>query len=537
MVADAGGEWHHSAVNRVAGARWITFVWATAAAAAFLACSARSVPPIRHVSSVGARRAEVEGLILRGSATCLRQARDMALTLHREAPESADVRHSLVRAELLLALRERQLGVPGDRSLTAARDLLAACPDCNELRVFLEVVEAHPPAGGLSDPGGADALQRYRWLAERRGRWIEVLGPRATTDPVAAAFFLALPPDKEPDVREVVIHAHAGSPLVLFAAALGEQGAQAAERVLSVEPTFQEARLVLAREAGAARRPGSAEEHLRKVLEVALDSVAARLELGDILDSLGEITEALEVYEGIFDLVPGHSEAQLRAGILLSRLNRPQEAISRLGPLLEGHLNLGEAHYWTAWNQDQPGQREAAGHHIEAAMHYLPDDPRVYELAGRLAMAEEAVGLARTRFTKVVELAAAWPGRYDGSGALCHSLYFLGQIASRERDWATAERHFESAAACEAAAERGFEEQGRAIRGWSLAAARQEALTAANERQREGAGLRRAGGLYNAAACALNRGRKDAAAGLATQAAAHPAYKDKAEALLAKARQ
>jgi tetratricopeptide (TPR) repeat protein len=321
---------------------------------------------------------------------------------------------------------------------------------------------------------------------------------------------------------------------VLFARAVATDGDPAlARRALALEPTFHEAHLLLGHGARAERRLGTAETHYRSAFEALPYSVAAGMALGDVSFSLEAWPQALRAYEQVVVAAPEHREAHLRRGIVLTFLGRPHEAMAALHPLLElGFWFLGEAHYWMARNLAQVDRPGDALDHLEQAAHYLPDDPRVHELAGRLALDGGAVEEAREDFLRVVEIDSRWPGRYDGHEALCGALSGLARIASAEKLWPGAAGRFEEAADCQGAGAELVSGEIVAIRTWGLSPSREARLIRGKERARDSLRLRQAAGLYNAAACAFNAGERVRATGLAERAAEHPQYAEKADTLI-----
>lgn len=179
--------------------------------------------------------AAVEALIRCGSHDCLTRALGLAQELHRRLPERADVRDDAVRAALLLALRERQLGIVDDSPLAAARDLLEPCDDCRELHMLaseVELVRTH--AGGVHEDLSRSGIdwQRRESIRMALARWRVEQQERLRTDPAVAALCLGLalprrpggePPRVEPG-KGCAGDAHPKSPLVLFSRAVAKGG-------------------------------------------------------------------------------------------------------------------------------------------------------------------------------------------------------------------------------------------------------------------------------------------------------------------------
>jgi len=492
-------------------------------------------------ASLATARVDLEGLVRRGSYQCLVRAYEIGQRIHRREPERTDLRDSLARTALLLALRERQLAILGDRYLVAAKELLASCGECPLLDVLAEIAEATPlwSAGVISDDGARTMAERYRRARDRIPRWEATLGESLPQEPSAAVFYLALLQAYPrmlagPETPTSVSDTPSPSALILFSAALAQPGEAAlAEKALELEPSFVEAQLVIGKEAMNERAPAVAEAHYREAFVAFPDSVTSALGFADALFSVLALRQSLDLYDHVITLAPEHREAHLRKGIVLSQLGRNDEAIVTLTRLLDlGYWFLGETHYWLAWNNRQMKEHAEAVLHIEESKGSLPDDPRVHALAGLLALDEEKIALAERSFLEVLELAERSPGRYDGDDSLCESLASLGQIDFLRKDWEPGTRHFEQASACNAAAQGIVDAQIETIRGWGLPEPREAVLVRQKARLREEAVFREAACLYNAAAAAQNSGNREEAAKLAGQAGTHPAFKERAAALI-----
>jgi len=516
----------------------------TVALAWLSACSARAPVP-DPLPPDEPRRSEIEALVRCGSHDCLTRAFALAREHRRREPTRHDLRADAARVGLLLALRERQLGILGEEPLATARELLERCGDCCDLRLLADGVELlGVSTGGVHEDLARTSFdwRRHETTRDSLERWREEQRSKLRTDSAAVAFCLglALPvhPGGQPSRAGLEtrcdVEAHDESPLVLFSRAMARGGdANLAGRALSLEPSFQEAHLLIGHWARGERRLGVAEEHYRRAFEALPRSVAAGMALADVSFSLEAWPQALTSYERVVTLAPEHREAHLRLGIVLTLLGRSHEAVAELGRLLDlGFWFLGEAHYWLARNRAEIGPREEATHHVGQAAHYLPDDPRVHELSGRLAHEVGAVESAEADYLRVVEIDSRWPGRYAGHDALCDSLQGLARIASASRRWEGAADRFEQAAECQEAAAELVAAEIAAIRTWQLSPSREARLVQRKERASLDRRLRMATAFYNAAACAFNAGERVRATALAERAAQHPQYAEKADALI-----
>lgn len=82
------------------------------------------------------------------------------------------------------------------------------------------------------------------------------------------------------------------------------------ERGLARYPTYLGARMVLARALGEQGEAARAEAEFRLILGLAPDNIAAHRELGDLLRGGDRPAEALEVYEGLLQLIPFDREVR-----------------------------------------------------------------------------------------------------------------------------------------------------------------------------------------------------------------------------------
>jgi tetratricopeptide (TPR) repeat protein len=501
------------------------------------ACAARQEPPPTPAGpSADELARQGDALVARGSYSTLLEAHEIRRSLHERAPEGVGSRDDLIEVSLLLALRQRQLAIPGDAYLEAAETLLAQRRQSPLLEAMAGAARsaASSSAGVMNDDLGA-RFGRVR--AEDAEAWREVLSRAAIADPVAVPFHLELsarlrwgglgapPPDDQ-------LAAHPQSPLVAIAAAIDGSEEQA-RRALELEPTMAEAHLIIGR-ASMRSDPVVAEQHLRTAFEGIPGSVSTALGLADVLFSLEDLSPALEQYERVLALAAEHRDAHLRKGILLNMLGRPRDSIETLQKLLElGNWHLGEGHYWLALGHRDLADDASAERHTELAKRYLRGDVRVLALSGSLALERDDLPRSRERYAEAVQAAEALPTQWAGDDALCESLDALGVIDSRLEAWAEGRVHFQRASGCHDDARGRVEMEIERVRGWQPGA-RRDARLAAKARVLERVLRQRAGSLYNAAVCAGRAGQLMAARDLARRAGRHDDYAEKAEALLLK---
>lgn len=500
-------------------------------------CAPRNPPDaVPDPGAAGVLAGRADGLVARGSYRCLLEGHAIRRALHERAPGSAEWRRARITSALLLALRERQLAIQGDAYLDEAEALLAGCDRCAAERAMAGVVRGvfvrgagvvRDLAGSFPRPPGPDVLEG----------WTRALTERAASDVAAAAFLLELARGgpgvrADPAAIEDLVAARPDSPLVLISGAFAGRG-DLAVRALDREETMAESYLILG-QAARARDPGVAVAELRRAAEGLPRSVAALLSLADLLFALEDYAAALVRYDAVLELAPEHRDAHLHRGQVLHLLGRHRESVGALARLFElGNWYLGETHYWTGLGYRELDDREAAGRHASLARRWLPDDPRVYALAGSLALDAGEPDAAAREFAAAVAGAQRSSKDWSGDESLCESHYSLGLLASRREDWGEGAADYEAAADCYDVSHGRAAAALRAVRGWSLDDARREALVLSRTRRLDRAAHQRAGSLYNAAVCHYRAGEEARARELARRAGTHEAYAERVEKLLA----
>jgi len=505
---------------------------------ATLACAPRSSTPAPPIPTAEELARSADALEARGSYACLLEAHRIRTDLHEKDPGSAVRRDARIRTALLLALREKQLAILDDSHLAEAQALLEACAGCTELQVMAQLADhaRSRSAGIVRDfPPPSSFAPRDPSFPVRQEA---VLRERALTSAATACFYLERwpvrrpgPPDADELDVDALVAAHPRSPLLLFEASLSGRP-DLAQTALDLESTMWEARFVIGNRA-AGRDPWVAVTQLRQAATGLPRSVSVAFSLAEVLVSIEELEEARSAYQRVIALAPEHRDAHLRLGIVLSMLGRAGSAIAPLQMLLDlGNWHLGEGHYWLAVARRDTGDPGEADRHVKEARHYLPDDPRVYALAGDLALDRDAEEVARDEFVQAVDRARRSSKDWDGDDALCHSLYSLGTLDSRREAWSGSTLRFEAAARCFETARIQAAAALEVARTWTLPEAQREALVARRTARVERASRQRAGSLYNAAVCAYRAGEADRALPLAREAATHELYAERARELI-----
>ncbi len=122
----------------------------------------------------------------------------------------------------------------------------------------------------------------------------------------------------------------------------------------------------------------------RSLLELAPDSLNARLQLGMVLEERGRLAESEWEYAGILELDPGHADAHVRLAGLLFRGDRPQEAKSHLARAIELRPESMEARWMLAAQLIVEHRGPEALEQAEAILAVDPDHFGATWIAGHL---------------------------------------------------------------------------------------------------------------------------------------------------------
>lgn len=513
-------------------------VLVVAVLAALAGCAPRARLEPRPSDAAAVDLAAADALVARGCLGCLREA---LVTYERLAAGGtvpvAEAR--VIDTLLLLAIRERELGLARSQSLERAADLAGRQPAPFDIGIFLTVagVQAWHRAG-VSSEGAEESTRPLRRMAVSWRDWRDALLPVGPGDHVRASYLLSL------DCAAGGLLSDAGldgwkppagaPPLLRFKAALCPVSfdGEALRALLAADPRFAEIHFFLGERALAQGTLRTAEKHLLAALDAIPDLAAASLTLGHVDLAMEDFIAARDAYHAVNAAVPGQREAMLGEAKSLSYLGRHDEAIAILDEMERlGTWYMGETYYWRAWNRYRLGRYDAARDDVLASRNRLPMDGQVDKLAGLIALARREIPRAEEEFLAAV---AHIEGR---GGSDCEATYYLGSARVMQRKWADASPDFEEAEPCYARAQRALAKRIEAIAASDLPDGRQARLIAAVERDIAAARLQEARSAFNAAAAHANLGALDKARPFAERASAHPGLADQAKALLARIEQ
>jgi len=463
----------------------------------------------------------------KGSYVALKQAVEAYSGLYSRPEFRRTVAPKLAKAAILLAVREKELGMSNKSYLDIALRVINENRSLSGLAPYAEIAGLFWVQGkGVM----TDMDERFPWKpTEEKLKAIDAeLMARAKVDDFSAYMYatmrglLALPSESIKEPEEMAALFPDSLLLAYLEATCPEEDEEMLNLILASEPTFYEADYHLGMLSLSRGNLLQAEGHFLRMHEGIPESAQATLLLATIAFALEEVEQGLEFYDKTLDILPDYRDALLGKAICLSSLGRSQEAISVCEKIIAlGHWLLGESYYWMAWNQHELKDYAAAEESIEQSKGRLPTSAEVFTLAGLIAMDREDLARAEKEFQEALKYA---PANSD-------VLYNLGSIYARKHDWPNTGLYFERAGFA-------FESEGEALRGKiqeaeksTLAPLRKESLISKRKARLERALLSRATSFYNAAAGYFNAGQKYKALEMATRSAEHPAFKQKAEEL------
>lgn len=504
-------------------------------------CAARGPAP-----ALLAEFGKAEALLREGCYSCLKEAQSIFERLSSEPRPVPAAARGAFNATLLLAMRERELGLPADASLERARAHAAKLGTQGK-----GVVPTIEPAALLDaaalvigETGGLDPEQR----AQLTGRTRVALDPANPTrraldawvdsDPVVQ--YIALMIDCEQTrLRESVKPAdvlakYPGVPLIQFRVAVcGGAGAGQAGSLREANPRFLDTLPWEARRAlvGSPTEPidlYKGAELLGQAHEAFPASHWLAIFWARSNQSIAEFEPALAGFDSVLADVPTHRDALLGRLTSLSYLMRHPEAIATATRLIElGTWHVGDAFYWRAWNHYNLKALEPAWSDVETAIKMVSTSS-AYMLAGLIAYDRKDLPTAVLRFDRSFEL--------DVTN--CDAVWMAGLVHVDEEAWPQASPKFARAMSCFsnaaaqaksdlAALDAEVKRAGGSLNPPGREARQRTKLT----RDMEIALERSAQSAFNAAQGFARMGQKPLALAHVEMAIAHPRMKEKAEAL------
>jgi tetratricopeptide (TPR) repeat protein len=511
-------------------------------------CAARGPSP-----QVVAELGKANALLREGCYTCLKEAQTIFERLSAPPRPTPGAERGAFEATLLIAMREKELGLPAETSLDRARQHATrlASPKAT-VALKTGTVTPVPPAVLLDaaalvigETAGLDPEQRTQYIGFRGRPPLEVTNPQrraldawVDTDPVSQ--YVALMIDCEQlNMREAVKPAdilakYTGVPLIQFRLSVcGGLGAPQAATIREANPRFLdtlpwEGRRVLvgSQTEGVDLYKGTA--LLGEAHEAFPASHWLAIYYARSSQSLAEFDASLAAFDSVLADVPTHRDAMLGRVTSLSYLMRHQEAIVTTTRMIElGTWHIGDAYYWRAWNQYNLKALEPAWSDVEVATKML-STTNVYMLAGLIAYDRKELPTAVLRFDRAFEL--------DVTN--CDAVWMGGLVRVDQQDWPGASPKFARAMSCfsNAAAQAksdlaALDAEVKRAGGQLLPPGREQRQRTKLTRDMELAAERSAQAAFNAAGGYARMGQRALALAHIEMAIVHPRMKEKGEAL------
>jgi tetratricopeptide (TPR) repeat protein len=492
------------------------------------ACAARGPSP----ALVG-ELAKADTLLHEGCFRCLEAALSTYERLAVAPRGPAAAAEGALRAEVLLALRAKELGLPADSYLTRARERLAAAapgrPTAALMQAYVDLAALVVGENSGFDPEERQERQRARNAsAARRGARL-ALDAHLDTDIVAAYVALAFDCEdartrKELNNGERFISRYGTIPLLrhrlaLCAFAVGGVGAVREQDPRWVDTLFFEGRREMSTRPVADVQKASA--FFAGARDAFPDSFAVQMALGTAQNALSEYAAALATFDGVLAKTPTHRDALLGRLTSLSYMNMHPDAIAAATRMIElGTWHIGDAYYWRAWNRYHTYALDAAWTDVEAATKLLINSS-VYTLAGFIAYARREHDTAIDRFDRA----------YAMDRSNCEAVWTAGLVHVDDQGWQPAAPKFSQAMVCyTAAAVQAREEIAQTEASASSETLKARRIAVAQKRV-DTAEHRKAQAAFNAAQCYVRLSQKALALNHVDVAAEHPLLREKAVAL------
>jgi tetratricopeptide (TPR) repeat protein len=498
------------------------------------ACAKKAapVPPV-PVPAVDLQPAD--GLVEAGCYRCLQQAFAIYARALENPAQQPEARERAFVTAVLLALREKEIGLEATPWLDRAAEL--AIPD---ERAFVDIAAALPWTNtGATDfePAKTAPGARDSWLA-LVSRSPQSTGALESSSSRLLRHYLLISLTCTGGTAQAVSNVAKGiesAPLVLRYR-LGVCGASQRpqlEAVIKADSRYAEASFFVGRyemASGVMPRGGGRPNRqwltasvppLRAAHEGIPESPVIATVLASLMRSRKELRPALELYDAALARRPTQRDALLGRAITLTYLERRQEAIDTATRMIElGTWYVGSAYYWRALNRYHSALLDLAALDIAAAKQLQFTDD-VMLLSGMIAYDQKRPADARKDFATAIQI----------NRERCAGHWYLGILDVDEETWASASRNFSTSGACyQQAAESLRAEEGELppdlpeeTRREQLAELEEEVATS----------LRQAGRSFlNAAQASLRVGDRSGALAHARIAVAYPDVKERAQSLV-----
>lgn len=485
--------------------------------------------PVAAPPSTAAPREVAERLVRAGCLDCLLEAVEAYERQRAQGPAGAELTLNLVRAHVLIAVRERELGLDDGGHLSRARELIATHTNLpGSMQQLMQVADLLPSqvdGASLDDA----TLSRRRTARTERDAYVAFLATVADEDVLSAYLWLSFncaysAPDREklrawmeavPTWRETPL-------LVYRAASCGVLDLAALERLLEADPRFGELHYFMAAAAAPAVEVDLTVPHLDRALSWRSDWATVVFARANAQFEREAFDAALADFDRMLDLRPQSPDALLGRVRVLTHLTRYEEALRTSEQLLAlGQWYVGDTRFWRALNELQLGRLEPAWTEVELAAALLVNAD-VPKLAGIIATRRQELDVARQRFQE------SWRRNPRD----CETVFHLGNVLSQQRAWTRAAEAYGETIACVDADDRRLTAELDELRTADGSSEYRRREIARRQEQLAAAGQMRAGAWFNTAVGYFNLSRFDDARLAAEHVRDDPFFGSQARALL-----
>jgi tetratricopeptide (TPR) repeat protein len=492
-------------------------------------CAPKGPPP-----QLIAEMAKAAALQSEGCYACLKESLAIFEKIGRAKVPPAGIAEKTFDTALLIAIREKELGIPSEAAMTRAKALVVS----SRQPVFDAAELVIGDSTGLDPEMRAFVTGRNRPPVEpdnAKRRALDVFPP---TDLPAKYVGLAIDCEQQKLIEsvdmKVLTAEYAGSPLMQFR--LSICGRPAAPNVGAlresnprwIDSVYWEARREMVASLGQAidlskviGLYGQGREAFPSSLMLTMAWANANLTAEEFESALAGFEDVLKTFPTHRDALNGKMQAQ-------SYLLRHPDGVATATRLLElGTWHVPDAYYWRAWNRFQLKEYETAWTDVENAIKGLSNGG-VYMLAGLIAYARKDLPTAVDRFDTAFKVDARQ----------CDAVWMSGLVSIDQNELAIAGPKFTRSMTCFASAASGLR-QSRADLDANLKkrgtppTPRDQRNLDRLQRDADTAALKSAQSAFNGAQCYARTGGKDLALNLIDVAIAHPEMREKAVAMKA----
>jgi len=481
-----------------------------------------------------AEMAKAEALQSEGCYTCLKESLAIFEKLSQAKVPPAGIAEKKFDTALLIAVREKELGIPSDAAMATAKGLVVPLRQ----PVFDAAELIIGDSTGLDPEMRAFVTGRNRPPVAPDNPKRRALDAFPSTDLAAKYVGLAIDCEQQKLIESVdmkaLTAAYSGSPLMQFR--LSTCGRPAAPRAGALRQSnprwtdtfYWEARQEMVASLGQAIDLSKVIGLYGQGREAFPSSLMLTMAWANANLAAEEFESALSGFEDVLEPHPTHRDAMNGKMQAQSYLLRHPDGIATATRLLElGTWHIPDANYWRAWNRYQIKEYESAWVDVENAIKGLSNSG-VYMLAGLIAYARKDLPIAVNRFDTAFKVN---PGE-------CDAVWMSGLVSIDQNELAVAGPKFTRSMTCFVSAASALRQNRASLevtiqkRGTPLNARDQRNLDRL-QRDADTAELKSAQSAFNGAQCYARTGGKGLALNLVDVAIAHPEMREKATVLKA----